>query len=438
MVTHGLALGFLLIFGLLQTSAVLPAWAQTAGWNILLIPNKKEYLASPGDSIRGTIKVRNDGDLTLTNLGAAAVDFGPNPDETGDPRIIESDDDPYGYRLSPWLSFDETVQALGAGESIEFAYTINIPADAEPGGHYGMIYIQQKNTGEGQNAVGILSKLGSLILVTVRGDVRTEGNLIEFYPGQKLYEYLPVDLYTRIENVGNVHIRPVGNIFVYDWRDKMVGTLSVNESAGGVLPESVRRFQSYWTEALLRNDFERDADGNVLKAENGEQKKKLEIRWEDWNLFRFGRYGARTLIVYEDDNLIEHHLEAATYFWVIPWKLMLAILLGILLLTVLIRWLIRRYNDSIIARYEKGRGKVSLELVETLRKQRKNRRSKRAQRRERLGAKLLSIQDRAERILRWQPESTDAASTAEAGSSSDRGSQSKDKHDVFHDPDRLD
>jgi len=426
--------------------------------NLIILPNKREYQGMPGGSIRGTVRVRNNGLAPVENMVPVVVDFGPSGNETGDPRVIEREDDPYGYRLSPWIRYEQEPVTIEAENSVEIEYLIEIPEDAIPGGRYGMLYLEQVTPGEGQSAVGVRTRLGSLILVTVLGPMNIDADIVEFYTGKNLYEYLPVDFHVRVENRGNIHIAPVGSIFIHDWQDRWVGTVHVNSNAGNVLPESIRRFSGFWSEAFLVNEFVRDIDGNLVLDASGDEQRELTINWNDWNLFRFGRYEARALIVFDDPSgRNEHQMVATTTFWVIPWKLILIILGSIFLLTVVARYTIRRYNDRLIREYEKGKG-LDYKEVSAERKKRQEKRVRREERRQRIKYQLGQWRDKALAGLGIRSSSDSAEERSEAPepearpekedkkatrsknneSSSPKSKKKEDKHSVFRDPDRLD
>ena len=346
---------FCLLLSVLVSSVLLPLFAvraDVAGWNLLILPNKKEYYANPGDQIRGSMKVRNDGDVKIVGIALFAKDFTANDEETGDPRFLDEIDSDYQHQLAVWMEFSQEPFDLEPGKSIDIEYLINVPPDAEPGGHYGILYLRQVSGAEGQTTMGFMSQIGKLILVTVSGDIQVDGDILEFFSGKTLYEYLPVDLYLRMRNVGNVHFRPAGTIFIYNWRDELVGTVDINESRGVVLPSSIRKYQSYWKEAFLVENFQRDAAGNVIRDAEGERVKKLTVDWKKWNLFRLGKYSAKVIVVFDDQNMVEQQLIATTTFWVLPWRLILATLIG----TFLLIWGLIKFNKwykkKLIEKYE--------------------------------------------------------------------------------------
>ncbi|OIP95974.1 hypothetical protein AUK40_05510 [Candidatus Wirthbacteria bacterium CG2_30_54_11] len=389
----------------LTLTPIAPALGAASPINVLLIPNKKEYYANPGDQIRGILKVRNDSETDLTHIRAFAKDFTANDQETGDPKILDSSVG-YAYLLAPWLEFSRDPVTVPAENSVDIEYVIHVPSDATPGGHYAILYISQDSPGEGQSAVGFLSQVGSLILVTVSGDVQVQGQIVEFFTGKKLYEYLPVDFYVRMQNTGNVHYRPSGTIFITDWLDRQVGTVEANESAGVVMPGSIRKYQSFWSEAFMVNEYRLDQDGNYVRDDKGNKITDLKVNWKQINLFRFGLHHAKVILAFDTPEG-EKVVEAVTTFWVIPWRLILLIIAIIFIIGYGIRRWNKWYSRRLIKRYEKMKKIEQVQKKEEHKqweKRKTKRKAKKSRIRERVQSWLKKVRggDKKDKDLRWE------------------------------------
>jgi hypothetical protein len=124
------------------------------------------------------------------------------------------------------------------------------------------------------------------------------------------FEYGPIDFLVRVKNEGSVHEKVKGSIEVKSWTGKKVASVAVNENGGNVLPDSVRRF----TQSLPQKQL-------------------------------FGHYSAALTMNYSNGKT----LKSTIGFWVIPWKLLLLALVGLIALVLVLRLAIRRYNEHIIA-----------------------------------------------------------------------------------------
>lgn len=66
---------------------------------------------------------------------------------------------------------------FGAGRDKKMDFTIKVPNNATPGGHYAAVFFQDHNAGKlaGPNQVGIHIDYGVLVLLTVNGDIVSTG-----------------------------------------------------------------------------------------------------------------------------------------------------------------------------------------------------------------------------------------------------------------------
>ena len=56
-------------------------------------------------------------------------------------------------------------------------FTITVPENATPGGHYGAVFFQDHGSQSGSGQVGIHVDYGVLILLTVNGEVISSGSV---------------------------------------------------------------------------------------------------------------------------------------------------------------------------------------------------------------------------------------------------------------------
>jgi hypothetical protein len=274
------------------------SYAADASTGLTISPPINELNANPGDSYTGKIKVTNNSTITST-VEVAAKDFGAT-DESGAPTVLE-DTQKSSYSLKSWVTLKEVKVNIEPKQYYEFNYTLDIPKTAEPGGHYGMILFTPSVATTAQTAgssVSVGVQVGSMVLVNVSGDSITAGSIKQFMTDKKFYSYKPVEFTTRIENSGNVHFKPSGNLIVKNAFGKQVANLTFNDANGNILPSQIRKFMNEWS---------------IGK--------------------RFGWYKANLDLTYASSN----KLQSSTLFFIIPWKETTA---SIILLIVLI-WIIR-------------------------------------------------------------------------------------------------
>lgn len=301
-------------------AATNPAAAGT-GQALEIAPPLENISGNPGQKITLKIQLR---DVAKTDLIVREEinDFMANG-EDGTPKILidnnESNPNPYSIKgwVEPLPSF-----TIKPGDIQTLKVTINIPSDASPGGHYGVIRFtgtppKLKGTG-----VSLSASLGTLVLLRVNGPVKESLSVEEFSVSQSgktgnFFETPPIDFTEKIVNSGNIHEQPTGHITVKNMFGKTIAGLNVNLPPRNILPASTRKFTQPLDKSVLGN-------------------KKL-----------FGRYTADFKLTYgsgKDKKVVNTHLS----FWIIPYRLIGAIILTLIVLFFVFRFLIKRYNQRII------------------------------------------------------------------------------------------
>lgn len=224
--------------------------AEDSGAGLIVSPPLKEKTVLAGESVSDVIKITNPtkGELKIDVM---VQDFSARGEE-GAQTFIKADENNTGYSLAKWISVENSFN-LKAGESKNINYEITAPIGAEPGGHYGVIFftptVLNPASLTSSSGVTAIPQIGSLILVTVPGEISYNGEIAEFTSGKKLYinSTNVIDLITRFQNLGNTHVKPAGDISIKNAFGKEIANLAVNEKAGNVLPNSIRKFTNDWT-----------------------------------------------------------------------------------------------------------------------------------------------------------------------------------------------
>lgn len=298
-------------------------YAQGNGFQ--LTPPTVELEADPGETVvvdgQNALSVRN---ITGDPLVAVAEfnDFLPQ-DESGTPTIITDPEevDVGDYSMREYFRDVEPFR-LEPGERVSIPITIDVPENASPGGHYGVIRFTAR-TPEGDRAVALSASVGTLFLVNVSGDVQEDLDLIETGTSKDgedgtFFQSGPVSVYTRFQNVGNTHTKPFGNVMIKNMFGQVIEEFEVNPNRANVLPDSVRRFENQLS------------DG-----------------------FYFGRYTVEGALAYGNGN--GDILDAQTTFWVLPIGIIAGGLAAIVALFFGGRAALRRYNERVISKSRTSR-----------------------------------------------------------------------------------
>lgn len=149
---------------------------------IAISPLKHELTVSAGQSQSAIIKVTNEDDTPVT-LYTSKEDF-VSGDDSGTPKFVKPQEQTSdSYSLANWIKLENNNITLAKGETREIRFTVSVPKNGEPGGHYGAIFFSPGAPSGAQ--VAIVQRLGVLVLINVPGDIKIGGNLSGFDVGTK-------------------------------------------------------------------------------------------------------------------------------------------------------------------------------------------------------------------------------------------------------------
>lgn len=271
------------------------ARAAIVGEGLTISPPISEPNVKPGETVTETIVLTNP-TSKLVEVYPQVMDFKAGG-ETGQPAFYTAADSGSKFSLASWISYNPSKIALTPEQVVNFTYKVTVPKDAEPGGHYGAVFfLSQPPKNQGSTSqVSVGSMVGSLVLVTVPGDLVQKGIIQSFLSDSALYiTQSKASFITKITNTGNVHFKPSGNIEVKNMFGKSLSVINLNPQGGNVLPDSTRRFDNSWG-----------------------------FKW-----YQVGYFTANLTVLY---GVGQTPLTATTNFWIIPIWLMIAIA-GILVL----------------------------------------------------------------------------------------------------------
>jgi hypothetical protein len=292
------AIGF--VFGMLSTSGISHAQDAMA---VKVAPALFEQVVNPGDRFSSTLKVTNPGSVSRTfSFGVEDIS---GVDPSSQPIFTTSSVPEYG--VSNWVSLDQTSVAIPAGGTVSIPFTIEVPKNAGPGGHYGAIFASYEGVHPGSNGAGLGYEVGSLIELRIAGNANEQASLTEFSTDSGFYQSPSVTFKTTIANNGNVLLQPRGPIDVTNMFGQKVGTIIVNDQGASIFPGSSRSFSTIW---------------------NGSG-------------FAFGQFTAVVTLNYGDTE--NKTLSSATSFWVVPVVPIIVVLASIIFFILIFFWSIKKY-----------------------------------------------------------------------------------------------
>jgi hypothetical protein len=297
-----------------RSQFVVPQEAPPAGIDLTVSPTFLNLVTDPGKPVASQIQIKNNNNFT-EYLEISISKF--NAAEGGARPLISEMQPEDEY--AKWVSFEDQQFKVDSNETKTIKFTIAPSEDASLGYYYAFVInrIQQQQS-EGNQAV-VAGAPAILTLLDVRSPNATrEVQLVDFKTDKFFYEYPPINFQVKLKNSGNIHLAPVGDIFIGRDQNLNIATLRANEGRANILPQTEREYNVTWNDGLITTE---------AKTANGETNYSTRVDFDQpISKFRIGKYTAHLVMVY-DNGQRDIPLEASVTFWVIPWKIIGGILI---------------------------------------------------------------------------------------------------------------
>lgn len=233
--------------------------------------------------------------------------------EDGSKALVLLGDDRGPYTIKDYISVPHKEFTLQHAERARIPVTVSIPADADPGGRYGSLLISIVSDKNELNSAGgsvpasvLVSRIGTLFFISTPGETETAGETLDFSTvnDTALFTDTPIPMSIVFENTGDVHLNPYGEIRITNFLGDEVGFVEL--APWFVLPDSIRNRVVEWDREFL-----------------------------------IGRYTATAQINRGYDDVVDTR---TVVFWVLPWKILLPIFIGLFLIFALIRYVATRFE----------------------------------------------------------------------------------------------
>lgn len=294
--------------------------AENQQFSLEISPSPLILTLKPGETRTAEMQVRNTGN------GSENLKFGLRAFSVNDQGDINlKDNEPQDVK--DWVSFASPTFSVLPGEISTQKIEFKIPQSA--GFTYAFAItisrVDQPQAVPGRQA--ILASVADFALLTIDKPGATRGfEVVQFKSAKRMYEYLPADLSVLIKNNGNTIVQPAGNVFIEKGNSNSpLAVLPLNAKGSYILPDSGRTINLAWRDGFPVYVSEKTAD-------NAPSKRKLQWDWGKAQQFRFGKYTAKVVAIYNDGQR-DVPVRAEISFWVFPWKLLLA---GLVILALII------------------------------------------------------------------------------------------------------
>lgn len=221
--------------------------------SFIVSPSKHELKLGPGESV-----IRN---IYITNKLGYDADFLIDVEDVAGTKNEAEVIKYYGNNLGPYSIRNYTMVEndrihIVSGETRVVPVLFTLPSKIKPGGLYGGVFVTAINPSS-DNGTRISTRVGSLIFLRVKGDLKEEGEVKQFnlLSNRKiLWTRSPAKFQAVFENQGNIYLSPYGMIEIKNWRGKVIGQLPIEPWF--VYPDSIRARVVSWTNMPLMGYFE--------------------------------------------------------------------------------------------------------------------------------------------------------------------------------------
>jgi hypothetical protein len=269
---------------------------------LTVIPPKQEVLINPGERFSTSVKFVNQGDSPVTGalqvLDFIVEDDAGTPIFLDNPQVVGTTQIPAKYSAAKWITTPQDSLTIAGRGNVAVPITINVPANAAPGGRYAAVLFQPEGSltlgnPESAQETPIAIRLASLIYIRVAGPISESATVTKFQ-GPTFLEYGPASITTQILNQGNYHITPQGAVTLKDVFGRVVAKSDLETK--NIFPGTSRSYINQLGQKLM-----------------------------------IGRFTVNLDAKYGDTGKL---LAASFVMWIFPWKIMLAILLAFIIIVL--------------------------------------------------------------------------------------------------------
>jgi len=270
-----------------------------------------------------TVENQSEIDQTYYFLKKDIVGAGDN----GAPIFADDSLEKTNFDLSQWISLDQDSIFVPAGGVSTINFSIKVPNDISPGDHFASIITSSKPPEIKKTGASVGYQVGNIISIRTPGEVVDLAKIREFSTGRYFYSNKKVDFKIKIENDGNVLVKPVGVVSVKNMFGKTVADIDFNSSASGVFPKT-----------------KSNPDGVRI----------FNLNWEEEGL-GFGRYEASLSVSYGSEQ--KSSLYSTVTFWILPANVIIPTIIILLVIFLIVYFLVKVHIKKKVAMLTGGAGR---------------------------------------------------------------------------------
>lgn len=268
--------------------------SHAADVSLVVSPPRYDLEARPGETIQKIIKITNNSQDQELILQAFPVDFIVQDDQGTPVKVTVSGSG--RYLASPWFTLDQQKLIIPPKATTQVIVMIDIPSNALPGGHYSGVFFEPLLSRNQKSTISYTTtQIGTLFSLTIAGDIKYDALIKNFSVKTNISEFGPIAFQATIENQSDTHIKPLVSLTIADMFGRQLTDLEL-ESVN-IFPFTSRTISGIWD-----------------------------------TVWGFGRYTATLTAAYGPGLVATRTL----FFWILPYRLIAAVLVVILVILVLI------------------------------------------------------------------------------------------------------
>lgn len=177
-------------------------------------PLKYEATIGSGESLDFLVSVENESNDLHSYQALVA---GARQDQNG--RLVF---DPNIDVAENWVKFKKEIIDLKAGEKKDLVFTVSVPKNTPPGGHYlGLGVIEKSDQ-------GVSGRLLTILTLQVAGVANESLRLENFYPVKRYFFDNDWRYFLQFKNTGNIDLPVSGSIQILSGNNKVIFSKTVN------------------------------------------------------------------------------------------------------------------------------------------------------------------------------------------------------------------
>ena len=215
------------------------ASAVTTKEEMTISPTDKHYSVNPGETISDSFSVLNSGqvpyDFTTYSSPYSVKDTSYSPDSSTTGGRADA---------FQWIQFGQSSWHAGVRETVTVPFTIRVSKYASPGGHYAIMFAEEKSTGQAKTTGFTRTiRMGVVVYVNVKGNAVSKGSVDSF--DLNWYQpSAPLSAGVRIRNDGQTDFPVRASFVVSDIFGHVKYTHEVSDAY--VIPDSPRDLSFSW------------------------------------------------------------------------------------------------------------------------------------------------------------------------------------------------